>query len=98
MQTAQLNLKLEKDLFNEVELISKVLHLPKNEWARNVLAHEVKKEIESHKQFIVREYIKGKVTKTELVKLLGKKDVSDIDRIIKISKSSFDDAKLLAGA
>ncbi|MEK6857347.1 MAG: hypothetical protein AABX39_02040 [Nanoarchaeota archaeon] len=98
MQSEQLNLKLDKDLFNEVELVSKVLHLPKNEWARNVLAHEVKKEIEAQKQFIVREYIKGKVTKTELVKLLGDKEVADIDRILKIGKKSFEYAKILAGA
>ncbi len=98
MQSEQLNLKLEKDLFNEVELISKVLHVPKNEWARNVLAHEVKKELDAHKQFIVREYIKGNVTRKELTKVLGEKEVANIDRVVRIGKSSFDDAKLLAGA
>ncbi|MBI4919032.1 hypothetical protein HY837_03820 [archaeon] len=98
MQSEQLNLKLEKGLFDEVDLISKVLHVPKNEWARNVLAHEVKKEIDAHKQFIVREYIKGSITRTALVKVLGAKEVANIDHIIKIGKSSFDDAKLLAGA
>ncbi len=98
MQSEQLNLKLEKGLFDEVNLISKVLHVPKNEWARNVLAHEVKKELDTHKQFIVREYIKGNITRKDLVKVLGEKEVANINRVIKIGKSSFDDAKLLAGA
>lgn len=98
MQTEQLNLKLEKGLYNEIELVSKVLHIQKNEWARNILAHEVKKELEEHKQFLVREYSKGVVTRKELVDVLGEKEVEQIERITKMGKKSFEDATKLAKA
>ena len=96
MQTEQLNLKLEKPLFEEVSLISKVLHIPKNEWARNVLAHEVKKKLEEHKTSIAREYIKGNLTKNELVHFLGKRDANNVERIINVGKKTFEDAKKLS--
>lgn len=97
-QTEQLNLKLEKDLYTEIELVSKVLHVPKNEWARGILAHEVKKELEEHKTFLVRDYFKGKISRQKLVNILGEKEVSDIDNVAKIGKKSFSDATKLAKA
>lgn len=96
MQTEQLNLKLEKGLYNEIELVSKVLHLQKNEWVRNILAYEVKKELEEHKHFLVREYLKGVVTRKELVAVLGEQEVNDIERIAKVGKKSLEDAAKLA--
>lgn len=98
MQTEQLNLKLQKGLYNEIELVSKVLHVQKNEWARNILAHEVKKELEEHKNFLLREYLKRAISRKELVAVLGEKEVRDIDRIAKIGKKSFEDAHILAKA
>ena len=66
METEQLNLKLQKSLYDEIDIVSKVLHIQKNEWARNILAHEVKKELEVYRHFLVREYLKGAITKKEL--------------------------------
>lgn len=96
MQSEQLNIKLQPELSQEIELVAKVLHVPKNEWARNILAYEVKKEIVAHKQFIVREYINGNIVRKELVSILGEKEVRDIDRTLKVGKASFDDSKALA--
>lgn len=98
MQSEQLNLKLQKPLFQEIDIISKVLHLPKNEWARNVLAHEAKKELGEQQKFLVQEYAKGTITRSELVSVLGEKEVKSIDRIITVGKKSFEDAKWLAKA
>ena len=98
MQTEQLNLKLQKPLFQEIDIISKVLHIPKNEWARNVLAHEAKKELEEHRKFLVQEYLKGTITRLELIGVLGEKEVKNIDRIMLTGKKSFEDAKWLANA
>ena len=92
METEQLNLKLQKSLYDEIDIVSKVLHVQKNEWARNILAHEVKKELEVHRHFLVREYLKGAITKKELTAVLGAQEVKDIDRIAKTGKNSFDDA------
>ena len=96
MQTEQLNLKLQKDLLNEIEIVSNVLHIPKNEWARNVLARQVKVELAEHKQFIVRQYIKGLITKNELTRIFGEKEVKDVDHILKVGKRSFENAKKLS--
>ena len=96
METEQLNLKLQKSLYDEIEIVSKVLHIQKNEWARNILAHEVKKELEEHRHFLVREYLKGTITKKELISVLGAHEVKDIDRIAETGKRSFDDAIRLA--
>lgn len=49
MQTKQLNVKLMPELDKEIEIVSKILHIPKVDWARNVLARQVKKELEEHK-------------------------------------------------
>mgnify|MGYP001574183248 CR=1 FL=1 len=96
MQTKQLNVKLMPELDKEIELISRILHIPKVDWARNVLAHEVKKEIEEHRSFIGLEYMRGNLSKTELVKFLGKKDAKEVDYIMNKTKDDFKAAKALA--
>lgn len=98
MQTEQLNIKLMPELAKELELIADILHIPKTDWARNVLAHEVKRELEEHKAFVAVEYMKGKINKKDLIKALGKKDTEDIEFIAKTTKKGFEDAKKLAKA
>lgn len=96
MQTKQLNVKLMPELNNEIELVSKILHIPKVDWARNVLAHQVKKELEDHKSFAALEYMKGKISRADLVKLIGKKDAEDVDYIKKKTNEGYKAAKELA--
>ena len=84
------------ELAKELELVSKILHIPKTDWVRNILAHEVKKELDEHKTFIALEYMKGKISKTDLIEALGKKDAEHIDLIGKTTKKGFEDAKKLA--
>lgn len=83
------------ELNREIELISKILHIPKVDWARNVLAHEVKKELEAHKSFVALEYMKGKISRKELVNLVGEEDAEDVDYIMKKTKEDFRAAKEL---
>lgn len=80
----------------EIELVSDILHIPKVDWVRNVLARQVKKELEEHKSFIALRYMKGKISKAELVKFLGRKDAEDVDYIIKKTNEDFKAAKALA--
>lgn len=84
------------ELDKEIELVSKILHIPKVDWVRNVLAHEVKKEIEEHKSFVAREYMKSNISRADLVKLLGKKDSEDVEYIMKKTYEGFKAAKRLA--
>src|SRR3989344_9507477 len=95
MQTEQLNIKLMPELAKELELVEKILHIPKTDWVRNILAHEIKKELNEHKSFIAVEYLKGKVSKKELTESLGKKDAEDIEFIAETTKRGFEDAKKL---
>ena len=83
------------ELNKEIEMVSKILHIPKVDWARNVLARQVKKELEDHKSFVALEYMKGKVSRAELVKFLGRKNAGDVDFIMKKSKDDFKAAKEL---
>jgi len=96
MQTEQINVKLMPDLAIEVDVVSKILHLPKNEWVRNVIAHEAKKEIAEHKSFIAIEYAKGTISKQHLVKVLGEQEAQEIDHLLEVSKQGFKDAAKLA--
>lgn len=96
MQTKQLNVKLMPELDKEIEMVSRILHIPKVDWARNVLARQVKKELEEHKSFVALEYMKGNVSRAELARFLGSKDVEDVDFIMKKSKEDFKAAKALA--
>ena len=84
------------ELAQEIELVSRILHIPKVDWARNVLAHEVKKELEEHRSFIAIEYMKGNISKAELVKALGEENADDIDYIMKETKEDLKAAKELA--
>ena len=84
------------ELDKEIEMVSKILHIPKVDWARNVLAHEVKKELVENKSFIAVEYMKGNLPRTELVKFLGKKDAGDVDYIMTKTKDDFKAARELA--
>ncbi len=98
MQTEQLNIKLMPELSKELDLVAGILHIPKTDWVRNVLAHEIKKELEEHKSFVAVEYMKGKITKKELIGALGAKGAEDAEFVAKTTKKGFEDAKKLAKA
>lgn len=98
MQTEQLNIKLMPELAKELDLVANILHIPKTDWVRNVLAHEVKKELVEHKAFVAVEYMKGRISKKELIETLGKKDASDVEFIATTTKKGFEDAHKLAKA
>ena len=96
MQTKQLNVKLMPELDKEIEIVSKILHIPKVDWARNVLARQVKKELEEHKSFVALEYMKGNLSRAELVKAVGRKSAEDVDYIKMKTEEGFKTAKELA--
>jgi len=96
MQTEQLNIKLQPALLREIDLISKILHIPKNEWARGVLAAEVKRKLDEHRVALLREYFKGAVTRKELVQVIGEAEVRGIDRLAATGKAGLADASKLA--
>ena len=98
MQTEQLNIKIMPELSKELDLVANILHITKTDWARNVLAHEVKKELEEHKSFVAVEYMKGNISKKDLIGALGAKGAEEVEFIASTTKKGFEDAKKLAKA
>lgn len=96
--TVQINLKLQSELAKEIELLARVLHIQKNEWIRNVIARQVKKELEKYKEYIALEFARGNITYDELVKYLGKKEADDIKMIYELTQAAKKDVDAFAEA
>ncbi len=77
-------------LYEELEMVSKILHITKVEWLRNILAHEIKRELEQHKAYISLEYLKGNISKRELKRFLAKKEADDVDYIKRKTKEDLE--------
>ena len=91
--TVQMNLKLKPELANEIDLISRILHISKTEWIKTLLAHEVKKEIEEHKGFLATEYARGNISYEELVQYVGKEGAELVKLGIENTERAFEEAK-----
>ena len=80
--STQVNVRLDEDLLNEVDALTKVLHISRSEWLRNKIAHAVKEETLNLREAIALEYAKGHISEGELNKLLGA-DTEDVKFIVK---------------
>ena len=80
--STQVNVRLDDTLLDEIDLISKVLHISRTEWLRMKIALAVKDDSLKLSESIALEYAKGRITEKELRNLLG----SDADEIVYIVK------------
>ncbi len=69
--STQVNIRLNEHLLQEINAITKVLHVSRSEWLRNIIAHAVKEETLNLKEAIVLEYAKGHISEEELTELIG---------------------------
>lgn len=74
--------KFNEDLLNEVDALTKVLHVSRSEWLRNQIFQAVKEEILNLREAIALEYAKGHLSDEELNELLGA-DAEDVKFIVK---------------
>ncbi len=95
MKEETIALRVEPKLKREVELVAKVLHVSPSEWLRTRVAYEVKHLVDDLKSQIVFEYMKGNLTKKELIELFGK-TAEDIDFIVEKTKKDLLKAKKLS--
>jgi len=72
MQTEQLNIRLSTDLVNDLDVVSRLLKVNKSEWIKTKLAEEVQEEKTRLLMELGNLYVKGMVTKKEVVSLVGK--------------------------
>ncbi|MGM0510887.1 MAG: ribbon-helix-helix protein, CopG family [Thermoplasmatota archaeon] len=80
--STQVNIRLNEHLLQEIDAITKVLHVSRSEWLRNIIAHAVKEETLNLREAIALEYAKGHISEEELNVLLGPES-EDVKFIVK---------------
>ena len=77
----QVNVRLDKHLLGEIDVISKVLHISRTEWMRSKIARAAKDDTLALMESIVLEYARGHITDEELTRILGS-DAEDIRFVV----------------
>jgi len=80
--SVQVNIRLEEDLLNEIDALTKVLHISRTEWIRMKIAQALQKDTLNLTEIIALEFAKGRISEKELEELLGR-DAEDIKFIVK---------------
>ncbi len=80
--SVQVNVRLDEDLLNEIDAITKVLHMSRSEWIRMKIALAIHHDTLNMTEAIALEYAKGRISEEELKELLGT-DSEDIIFIVK---------------
>lgn len=80
--STQVNVRLNENLLKEIDAITKVLHISRNEWLRNKIAHAVKEDTLNYTEAIALEYAKGHISEREINELFGS-DAKNIKFIVK---------------
>ena len=83
MQTEQFNIRMPKDLVQDLDMISKLLKVNKSEWVKTKLAEEVHEEKNKLLMELSTLYANGMISKKKIEQLVGK-DIADEMESIKI--------------
>lgn len=75
--TSQINIRLDKHLLQEIDALSRMLHVPRSEWLRMKLAEAVKDSILKYREALALEYTMGHISFEELRAALGS-DAEDV--------------------
>ena len=78
----QVNVSLDETLLNEIDTLTKVLHVSRTEWLRMKIALAVKNDTLNLREAVAVEYAKGRISDKELKNLLGA-DADDVKFIVK---------------
>lgn len=88
MESEQFNIRLSKDLLQDLALISSLLKVSKFEWVKTKLAEDVHEEKNKLLMKLSALYAKGMITKTEIEKLIGREIADEMEFIKKKSQES----------
>ena len=83
METEQFNIRMPKDLVQDLDIISKLLKVNKSEWVKTKLAEEVHEEKNKLLMELSTLYANGMISKEKIEKLVGK-DIADEMESIKV--------------
>ena len=84
METTQLNLRIPKELVNNLKIIENVLKVNKSEWIKTKIAENVNDEINKLLMEVSTKYAKGLIDKNEVERLVGK-NIADEMELLKRS-------------
>ena len=90
METEQFNIRMPKELVQDLDIISKLLKVNKSEWVKTKLAEEVNEEKNKLLMELSTLYANGMISKEKIEKLVGK-DIADEMEFIK--KKTIESAK-----
>lgn len=82
METEQVNIRMPKNLVQDIGMISKLLKVNKSDWLKTKLAEEVHEEKNKLLMELGTLYANGVISKEKIEKMVGK-DVSDEMEFIK---------------
>ena len=88
METEQFNIRLPKDLLQDLDIVSNLLKVNKSEWVKTKLAEEVHEEKSKLLMELSTLYTKGIVSKKEVEALVGKEIADEMGFVQKKAKES----------
>ena len=88
METEQFNIRLPKDLLQDLDIVSSLLKVNKSEWVKTKLAEEVHEEKNKLLMELSTLYAKGIVSKKEVGALVGKEIADEMEFVQKKAKES----------
>lgn len=83
--TTQINIRLDEHLIEEIDALTRMLHVPRSEWLRMKLAEAVKESILKYREVLALEYTLGHISYEELHAALGK-DAGEVKIIHDMTK------------
>ena len=83
MQTEQFNIRMPKELVQDLDIISKLLKVNKSEWVKTKIAEDVNEEKNKLLMELSTLYANGMISKNKIEQLVGK-DIADEMESIKI--------------
>ncbi|MDP2846281.1 MAG: ribbon-helix-helix protein, CopG family [Candidatus Methanoperedens sp.] len=83
--TTQINIRLDKHLLQEIDALTRMLHVPRSEWMRMKLAEAVKENILKYREALALEYSIGHISFEELRAALGR-DAEDVRLIHEMTR------------
>lgn len=90
--TTQINIRLDEHLLEEIDALTRMLHVPRSEWLRMKLAEAVKESILKYREVLALEYTMGHISYEDLHAALGKdaEEVKIIHDMTKKGKKEID--------
>ena len=83
METEQFNIRMPKELVQDLDIISKLLKVNKSEWVKTKIAEDVNEEKNKLLMELSTLYANGMISKNKIGQLVGK-DIADEMESIKI--------------